>query len=97
MSRAQIVSVSALPKDRLSKSVRQYLTDFGAAECRRDLNSRLPLAVPEMRFSRYRSTHFDRGAFPLLAVSATGGARKESLTRGSRGHSKSCLKTRKEK
>ena len=63
----------------------------------RDLNSRLPLAVPEMRFPRYRSAHFDRGAFPLLAVSATGGARRESLTRGSRGHLKSCLKTRKER
>ena len=31
----------------------------------RDLNSRLPLAVPEMRFFRFRSAHFDRGAFPL--------------------------------
>ena len=55
----------------------------------RDLNSRLPLAVPEMRSPRSRSAHFDRCAFPLLAVSATGGARRESLTRGSRGNLKS--------
>ncbi len=32
----QIVAISPQAKDRLSKSVRQYLTDFGAAECRRD-------------------------------------------------------------
>ena|GEM_PF-3250101 len=56
----------------------------------RDLNSRLPLAVPEIRFPRYRSANFDRGAFALLAVSATGGARRQSLTRGSRGRLKPC-------
>ena len=51
----------------------------------RDLNSRLPLAVPEIRSSRYRSANFDRCAFALLAVSAAGSARRQSLTRGSRG------------
>ncbi len=36
----------------------------------------LSFAVPEIRFSRYRSAHFDRSTGLFLAVSATGGARK---------------------